>query len=334
MSSNNDSNCSGDEFQDYNFNENVVKKLRHELQRIKKNADKPADSINFTELCCCCYRIVSSVPFPTFMVNSGQIWRARENYNNETFSEEWELSYNSTDIDIITTNRFNLMKEPMFYGSMSFIKNFEAIPNIIQETNSTNLTFLQNSHLLVTVARECSKKLADINDGTSCIYLTYGKFFVEGSFPVVLLCFDEKVLQYNPTIKRIVDGYKDKISTSVNSHSAELIIDCWKFFTELSCKGTVNRQEYFISTAFCHALKFCYDNHFNGILYPSSMTDSEGLNIVLQPKAVRKFLKLKEVFMVKFNKKEMDNGLRKVIQCTDIAYVYDCKFNLVQRNGY
>jgi hypothetical protein len=71
------------------------------------------------------------------------------------------------------------------------------------------------------------------------------------------------------------------------------------FFSELACKKHATDQQYFITTAYITALKEYYKDDFNGIIYPSSMTEMEGLNIVMTPKAVDKFLEVKEAFMYK-----------------------------------
>jgi hypothetical protein len=72
----------------------------------------------------------------------------------------------------------------------------------------------------------------------------------------------------------------------------------------------------------------------HGALYPSTMTENNGLNVVLTPDTVDKFLNLKSAFMIKFSRNPDNFKNFGVEQCTDEAKVTNHEFAFVKRNNY
>jgi hypothetical protein len=163
-------------------------------------------------------------------------------------------------------------------------------------------------------------------------YLTFGKWHLRNSFPVLNLCFEDKALSAHPGLKNVVDSYLSNLEKDFPLKTVELIKKCWFLLSKLASVRYEYDQQYFITTAFFCVLREYYRIHYNdlinGIAYPSSMVYSDALNIVVMPETVNKYLYLKEAFMFKFvrdvdDKKSYECGL-----CSLISEVSNHKLNL------
>ena len=289
----------------YNWNENEIKKFQTEFETIVAFLNKSINQNNFQQLFNSCLNIVSSIPLPLVQIDANFILRARANYNGEVFKEQLDISYNTKNIKKIELNRFNRPEESMFYG---------AAPTDEQ------------TRLIATVTLECCKEIVDDQNNIKQQYFTFGKWNVKEFFPVVNLCFHEKTLKINPNLKGIITKYLDEAKEHLSDVSVAFLKEYWYFLSDLACKKHATDQQYFITTAYITALKEYYKDSFNGIIYPSSMTDMEGLNIVLTPHAVDKFLDLKEVFMYKCMRDPKGTKLLYGGKCSNISEVKDQKF--------
>ena len=70
------------------------------------------------------------------------------------------------------------------------------------------------------------------------------------------------------------------------------------------------------------------NKQIDGIFYPSAITNNEGINLVLTPNAVNKYLQLAEVGMVKFERWKSDPKHYSIFQCSELVKVVDQKFKL------
>jgi hypothetical protein len=256
----------------YNWNENEIKKFQIEFQKILSFLHKPIDQDNFQELFNNCLNIVANIPLPLIEIDAHFILRARPNYYGEVFKEQSEISYNTRNIKRIRLNRFNRPEESMFYG---------AAPSEEQ------------ARFVATATLECCKEILDEQNTSREQYFTFGKWHVKEKFPVVNLCFHDTTLQISPNLKRIITNYLDDAQEHLSHDSVDFLKEYWYFFSNLACQKHSTDQQYFITTAYITALKEYYKDNFTGIIYPSSMTEMEGLNIVLTPQEVDKFLNLK-----------------------------------------
>jgi hypothetical protein len=110
-----------------------------------------------------------------------------------------------------------------------------------------------------------------------------------------------------------------------------------RFASDLSC-CTQPGNAYYILNALYYAMLYYYDKTYGvlpaGMIYPSAMSESKGLNIVMIPPAVDGYLKLDKVvmyrfFLVKEEKQYMS------YPCSDLVDVIDNKFSITDyvQNG-
>ena len=288
-----------------NWIEEDIGIFRRKLDIIMSFLNKPINQDNFQEVLNHCYYLVDKIPLPLIPVDTNFIVRGRANYNGEVFTDQREISYNSENKDKIELNRFNRPKESMFYG---------AVPASDQ------------GRLIGTISLESCKELIDDKNTTREQYFTFGKWYIRESFLVLNLCFNDRVVEVNPELKKGIEHYLNDVQKMMPSNSAKFITEYWKFFSALACKKHESDQQYFITTAFMCAVREYYKESFNGIAYPSSMTENEGVNIVLMPEAVDKYLNLKQVFMYKFSRDPNNPKYYHSGKCSQIAEVTEERF--------
>jgi hypothetical protein len=101
-----------------------------------------------------------------------------------------------------------------------------------------------------------------------------------------------------------VEGYITELDTHFSPRASAFIKRFMKFFSELAWSVKENENCYYILNALFYAIRYYYAEERNtaipGIIYPSGMTDGRGLNIVLVPQAVDRFLRLRQVYMQRF----------------------------------
>lgn len=188
----------------------------------------------------------------------------------------------------------------------------------------------EQGRLIATITLECCKEIVNDQNISREQYFTFGKWNVKEFFPVLNLCFHKTTLQINPGLNKIVTDYLDRVQQNLSTVSVNFLKEYWYFFSDLACQKHATDQQYFITTAFITAIKLYYGDIFNGIIYPSSMTEMEGLNIVLTPQAVDKFLELKEAFMYKCIRDPKNSKSFNGCECSSIAEVKDGKFSIAR----
>lgn len=91
-------------------------------------------------------------------------------------------------------------------------------------------------------------------------------------------------------------------------------------------------NHYFLSTALFCTIRAHYENmiviseNVYGMIYPSSMTNQQGLNIVLIPEAVDKFLKLAQVCMYRVKRSNENPKSFNSFPYSDLVKVIDRQF--------
>jgi hypothetical protein len=295
----------------FELTDEEIQNLSIELENIKSFTTKQINQDNFQQLCDAWYKVIDRIPLPPIPIDVEWLLRARPNYNEQIFEEESDISYNTKNVSDIKPNRFNRPQESVFYGT---------------------LPSDEQAKFFAGAALECCKDIVNENNEEPLQYFTFGKWHLHSNLIVLNLCFENKALNAHSGLKRVVDNYLLNFEKTCSITSSKFIKNYWFFLSELASTKYKCDQQYFITTAFFCVLREYYKMHFNedinGIAYPSSMAESEAINIVLMPSAVDKYLYLKEAFMYKFvrdinNKKSYACGL-----CSLISQVTDHKLNI------
>ena len=151
-------------------------------------------------------------------------------------------------------------------------------------------------------------------------------------FFVVNLCYDKRFLKHNEWHGQRIETFFKDLEKDFISSSLDFIKEFWGFFSTLASDKAEIKQNHFLTTAFFSAIKMYYwhtkQELVHGIIYPSTMTENVGLNVVLTKDAVDKYLKLDKVFVKRFIKDANDKKLYHYIRCSNVADVKDNKFEL------
>lgn len=281
-----------------------LKSVFERLQSFKRITED-----NFYDVCTCSLHLIEYIPFLAPEIAYDRLVRARRNIDGEVFSEQSDISYNIKRQEQITLGRFNRPGEPIFYG---------AIP-----------TGNNASHFVITSAIETCKEL--LNDMNNDPYLdfTIGLWHFTKKIRLVILNIEDEHLSYNnESINTIIKHGIEGIKKVASPEAFDLILNVWKFFSQLSC-AKPDESNYAMSTAFFCAIRVHYENAGHpvfGILYPSAQTEKKGINIALTKEAVDSSLYLKHVVMHRFKRKvgrkEFD-----CYPCSNLANVYNGKFH-------
>jgi hypothetical protein len=282
-----------------------LEKFRLEFGKITSFLNREINEENFQLLVNSFTLLIHYVPLPAFFVNKNFLIRGRANYNGEVFKEEADISYNTKAVDRIVLGRFNRPFEAMFYGAVPYGRQIVTV---------------------TTVCIECCKEIEDENSKSGNHYFTFGKWHFNEPIPILNLCFNEKCLEANPDIKVNIEIFRKDLKENVSSDVKNFMENYWAFLTNLACVKCTTPQQHFISTAFISTLKEYFGDVFNGIIYPSSMTGMEGVNIVLTPAAVDRYLNLRQAFMFKLARKPNNFKSYNGYQASKIADVIDKKF--------
>ena len=262
---------------------------------------------NFQEVVGKFWFLVDKIPLPICLIDTNFILRSRPNYNGEVFKEEADISCNTKRRDLIKLSRFNRPFESMFYG---------AVPASNQ------------ARLVATVSLECCKEIVDESNFKKEQYLTFGKWYLTTTIPVLNLCFNNNCIQINSGLKNNVNNFTHSLNSKMSSERVDFIIKYYSFLSDLSCNTYSTEQQYLITTAFICTVREYYGSEFNGIIYPSSMTSMEGVNCVLTPDAVDKYLELRQAFMYKLVRNPSNPKAYVGDQASNIADVVDKKFSI------
>lgn len=233
---------------------------------------------DFNRLVDLCFELISRLPIPINHLQDSFILRARENKNGEVFSRASEISYNPYN-HLVDQGRFNLMGEQVFYG---------AAP----------LESKNGSGQLTSICEPC-KELFDTTCQNDLKYFTIGKWNIIKPIKIVILTFFKDALQKSPQVANLNPHYLNFLKASCSSTDLEKCLRFYTFFSGYAARKYDSTQKYLLTTAHFHALKKYYGNEL-GILYSSSMTENNGLNLALTKELIdNNYLKLEGSLMFK-----------------------------------
>lgn len=311
------------DFSRFHYSTRTIKGFQDKAQEIQKYFRLPVSEETFNEVLNIWYQYVSLIPLPSVLIQERFVLRSRPSKELQVFEDEADISYNSKCPDLINPGRFNRPQEPVFYG---------VLPSDEQ------------AKFVNAAAIESFKELISEGNTDDVLYYHLCKFNVCLPFPVINLCFEPRVLNKHPGVKRLVTAQIQNIHANLPIESAEAIIRFWRYVSEISSVRKLCDQHYMVSTALFCAIREYYDTksveHVTALIYPSPMVYGDAVNIVLMPEAVNKFLKAEDCFIFKYirameNKKSFDTDI-----CSKPAKVTNGKLNITnviwgrQRGNY
>lgn len=298
-------------------NENI-EVLESKLANIRHLLTLEVDDARFNEAINDFHFIIDKIPLMVTFIEPTYIVRARPNYNGEIFEFEHQISYNSTNTDVIQAGRFNRPKEGLFYGGLR-VDNPET------------------DYVLACSLESC-KELIHPDTPPSVQDMTVGRWTVGERFPVVNFCFNGAHLSGNQVLQTATSGYLKEMGSYFNSRATAFVKDLMFFVSDLSCTAQPGNG-YYILNALFYAILYYYENTYGvlpaGVIYPSAMSESKGLNIVMLPPAVDYYLKLDKVVMYRFFLVKDDKQYVSY-PCSDLVDVIDNKFSISNyvQNGH
>jgi hypothetical protein len=286
-----------------------VPALQKKFENIQRLLSLPVTDERFSEAINNLHFIIDKVPLMVTYIEPTHIARARANYGT-LFQHEHEISYNSINPELTPAGRFNRPGEGFFYGGLR-VDNPET------------------DHLLACSLESC-KELIDPDNPPAIQDMTLGRWVVSERFPVVNLCFNETHLSGNKVLREATNDYLAEIESHFNQQAASFIQSFMTFFSDLSCLKDPGNG-YYILNALNYAILYYYSETYHvivpGIIYPSAMSESKGLNIVMVPPAVDHLLVLDKVIMYRFF---LVKGTKNYVSydCSDLVDVVHNKFTI------
>ncbi len=254
-----------------------------------------------------CLELISNLPIPIQFLQDTFILRSRENINGEVFNNSSQLSYNPHQ-NKIELGRFNLKGESVFYASLPF-KELKA-----------------NGQM--TSLLESCKELFDSKSNFETKYFTIGKWKIINPIKFVVLTFYSEAENKNEFVKQLNVHFRNYISSKYSQDDLDKYLLFCSFFSEAAAKKYDDAKKYLLTTGFLHAIKEYYGNEI-GILYSSSITENDGLNIIITKEFVDiGVLKLEGVVMFKAVRDKENIKSYNLYPCTNYALANENgKFN-------
>ena len=259
-------------------------------------------AVDFNKLQKTCFELICRMPLPMWIFDKGFVLRSRRNFNGEVFRNASEISYNPFP-DKIGIGRFNLDREAVFYSSVPL---------------STSGTQGYASSIC-----EGAKEIFDTEGGQSRYEFTVGKWVVAKPINVILLTF------YEPAIKncrdaKLLDGrFGGDLREALSADDYRTWRGFQEFFSQRAAKKYDSQTSYLLTTAFYHALQQRYGDKL-GILYSSSMTENQGMNLALTKGVIDGgFLSLEGANMVRCERNPSNYKKYTVYPCSNYAVAND-----------
>lgn len=301
------------EFNKFDWSVLELATYKEKLSLIKSYVQKNISEENFIQLYTAFYWIIDKVALPQVILKAEYLLRGRLNMG-QNFSEEWQISYNTKNKASIEAGRFNRPKESVFYAT---------IP-----TENEN----KNANVTLTACLECDKELVGNNSLIDRHDITIGEWNLKEPFTVINLCYDKTFLKNNKWHSEVIEESFKNLAENLPASSIGFIKEFWEYLSRLAANKAESSQQHFMTTAFFCALRVYFLHEKNetihGIVYPSTMTDNVGLNVVLTTDAVEKFIELKKVFVERLVKDITNKEFYHCIRCTEKAEVKNHKFHL------
>ena len=248
--------------------------------------NKPLSDSNFEKAAQIFYDLASHVPLMKQILPAGlRIVRTRLNEENELFRFKHQISYRRNS-EGLSAGRFNLPNQAMFYGAL-------PVDN-------------PNTNQMIAATLECCKELIDEDNVKAVRDFTIGAWYTIKPLNLLNLCFDRQHLVGNQELRKSVDEYVNILRRNCSQEVTTLILSVTGTLSQISKeRDPIDMTRiYFLLNAFRIAVDKYYDeimkSPVDGIIYPSAMTESKSLNIVLKPSVVDDSLKLSKVVMQRF----------------------------------
>lgn len=293
-----------------NWTDLELDRLRSFFEAIKQGVNAPLTKENFSALIYNCDFLFSFFPIPVIEINQDKLIRARRNMNGEIFSAQHEISYNSRNPEFIKLGRFNLAEEGLFYG---------AVP----------LESAMASYLPTAILEAC-KELVDDTNKEMTFDFTVGYWRVK-PFMALCLCFDEKHFLHNEHMAKNISEFKQCIDEACDLKSASFIHEVLNYISALSSTPKPTEGCYMVLNAIFKSLCKTYANNHQQVyaaIYPSSITESKGLNIVISQDIVDTNLTLDSVVAFTAQRRPDDLKQLDMLQVSKVAHVLDGRFTI------
>lgn len=293
--------------------------LRGKMAEFRSYLDKPTNNENFAILCNLVYRnFVNRIPIPSIEIHAPILIRSRPNFGDKMFAEEWEISYNSRNPEKIGPGRFNMPGRAMFYG---------CAPGEPTEKEEARKEDFQ-----LTSCLEACHQLLDDSNNEPYQYFTCGIWEITKPLVVNNLGLNENMMAANHSLKRNIENFIVDLKKTFSAESVQLILEFWKFISDLAAQKNQTGGEHFLTTAYSTAMFAYYRDvlpkEIDGIFYPSPITHNYGINVVVKPEIVDTHLQLKSVYMIKFERDAGDPKRYDIAKCSDEVPVIESKFKL------
>ncbi|MCR5863506.1 hypothetical protein LRS05_15875 [Flavobacterium sp. J372] len=216
---------------------------------------------------------IKFIPVPLAKVQkNAHIDRVRPNKGSVLYEHIDNLGYikeqEVIDKHLLSFGRANCPHQVMFYGALESTLIDKQRLTAIAETSDL---FRENK---------------DCPDGK---YYTVSRWKTNDEFLVVEVVFSEYALENNPDIRASFEKQKRfLLDKGLEEKEIRFHLDFLKFISEEFSKKVTNADDYKISAAYTNIILLHPET--SGITYPSVQTQYFGVNIVLTPEAVDKYL--------------------------------------------
>ena len=240
-----------------------------------KEYSKDLSAVSYEEVFDLLKNGIKYIPIPLAKVRkNAHIDRVRPNKGKVLFKHIDELGYikdeNIINKYLTSFGRANCPHQVMFYGALE--------TSLIDKQRLTAIA--ETSHLFRNPETDCV-------DGE---HYTVSRWESNDEFLLVEVVFSEYALKNNPEIAQSFENQKKLLqSHNLDKKEMDFHIEFLKFISEEFSKKVSNDYDYKISAAYTNIA--ILHPHVSGISYPSVQTEYFGVNIVLTPESVDKYLK-------------------------------------------
>lgn len=240
-----------------------------------KDYAKNLDKVSYDEVYDLLKNGIQFIPLPLAKVRKNAfIDRVRPNKGETLFKHISELGYIKDQyvIDNVLKSfgRANNPHQVMFYGALE--------TELIDKQRLTAIA--ETSHIFRV-------------EGTDCVdgeHYTVSRWETQEEFLVVEIVFSEYALKNNPEIAQSFENQKKLLEGhDLDDKEHAFHLEFLKFISEEFSKKVSNPEDYKISAAYTNLALLHPD--VSGITYPSVQTEYFGVNIVMPPEMVDKYVK-------------------------------------------
>lgn len=264
-----------------------------------------------------CKILFNNVPFMITTLEPTYISRVRRN-TKSLFASQEDISYNK-NLESITAGRFNMEGQSVFYGCLS---TYEADGRSINYGNQCPMF-------------EVFKEISGGGGVKFPVFFTIGFWKAKAAMDVLNLCFEDDHLKANPALSEPVNDFIGLLKAQCSNPVREYTLSVWRYFSSLSRRwdGRNHQNYYYMLTAFFDAFMETYHESTGevceAIIYPSAMTQAKGLNIVMTPDLVNRYLTLDQVQMYSLRSRSIEFGyepITPVVAVKNNTFVFDADF--------